>query len=64
MNSTERQSLSAVQGGEAANDRGRRPPVLDEVRVGNLSDGEILNAWQSGNRETMIETVSQKFKSN
>jgi hypothetical protein len=32
-------------------------------RVGDLSDEEIQKAWDSGNRETMIETVLRKVKS-
>ena len=31
-------------------------------RVGNLSEGEIQKAWESGNHETLIETILQKVK--
>lgn len=31
-------------------------------RVGNLSEAEIQKAWESGNRETLIETILQKVK--
>jgi hypothetical protein len=32
-------------------------------RVGNLPEDEILKDWNSGNRETFIETVLRKVKS-
>jgi hypothetical protein len=32
-------------------------------RVGNLPEDEILKEWNSGNRETLIETVLRKVKS-
>jgi hypothetical protein len=31
-------------------------------RAGNLSEGEIQKYWDSGNRETLIETVLEKIK--